>query len=379
MIYIHDNSQHNKNTEHVPNNFDIENNRLSHNNQSIGKVKNILSKYTAYIWNALVGLPITAAYLISNITITSMMQLKRALITDKIDENKIRYLRQKITWFQNWVQQTKEFYSHSWEKILALATQWYDLLEHDFPDILNEYMQHFWLKNKQEYMCFVKDNMEKWIEELDKRWYLQERSNMKSIPRKDKFTFRLLHSLIGWYAQFGQEGYFVSRVRKNEHDLTVQSTTVHEAEHFMQNAIIGNITDKKIHEKNINWMFSPVYYSIFKKMEWVFRSYTIEIKKEDNNKTIDGDTNVWKQVIAWVKEISDIFKYIVKQNDYYGNILEIMARIREIKIFLGITAGQKFTKNHLIKIDGIQFKAWKNIKDNIISNHAFIEFMNKVP
>lgn len=49
MIYIHDNSQHNKNTEHVPNNFDIENNRLSHNNQSIGKVKNILSKYTAYI------------------------------------------------------------------------------------------------------------------------------------------------------------------------------------------------------------------------------------------------------------------------------------------------------------------------------------------
>lgn len=56
-----------------------------------------------------------------------------------------------------------------------------------------------------------------------------------------------------------------------------------------------------------------------------------------------------------------------------------MARIREIKIFLGITAGQKFTKNHLIKIDGIQFKAWKNIKDNIISNHAFIEFMNKVP
>jgi hypothetical protein len=338
--------------------------------------------YGELLVRVVLWVPSVSFYLLWQSIYNTSISLKNTLLWRwKPDQWTITALRNKINGFNHWKNQVKSFYEDRFNDLLVLGIEWYKSLQSEQPEIFAQYMRYYWINSKEEYTDFLTMNIEKWISQVEEKWILAWRANSKRIPELWRAFVFMANMFFTWYCNIWTDNpYFLVRPRKKTVSArSVESTTVHEAEHFMQNALSGSYGTKKDDWDTLSRYVSPVHYAIMKKMTKCFKNIGVPINSKSEE--ISQDTvSVAEHIKKWGKTILFIYKKTIDpwMEKYFTDFWEIMARVREIKHFLWMRKWH-YTMHDLRKLDWIHFQPWHNIKWNITNETAFLHFLNEVP
>ncbi len=272
----------------------------------------------------------------------------------------------KIEAYNSWLMYIIDHYSNNEKrkKILDFAESWYDTMANQNNDILQEYLQYFNIKDKNGYLKFIQNNLQKACEIIKQKSTLAKRYHHKKIPKKSYVIPFLMPDYVYWYCEsgWGDSNLYVDLWWKLNN---IGSTTVHEWEHFFQNAIAGNLSNtKNFDEEAYIWKYCPLFQPLFHDASEIFSNLSISVKVLDNS----SETHFQKNI--------DALKTILFPKEGYWDFREIFARIRQIKYLLWIDKDHQFSENDIKKLDWMWIWRRKKFKKNIIDQKKFIILVN---
>lgn len=277
---------------------------------------------------------------------------------------KIKEAREYISEVHKWIQYIKEYYSHqtTLHKITTKLSEAYD-----------EYSTHFVAKwiSKEEYITKTMSHLKEWLKNI--QCYFVNK-NSRRISTKDRdFVAGHFKKTIGYINSESKYGYILNnKAAKWLVSLYwkqfIQSAAVHELDHYIQQLLFNDLENYPVSEieKIVNQKpydeekVNPLYLYLQEETQWLFRNrmtiYEKLLRKE-----------VEKQK---------------KDPNYELNLLEILSRIRQLKLARLRTLDDELNLES-IKDDDLSSDPTKNmyaweILSQIVDKNKFLEFVNSI-
>jgi hypothetical protein len=248
-------------------------------------------------------------------------------------------------------------------------------MQENSPQELKEYLDYFWIQTAEEYSSLLIDNLQTAVATIDEKAILSDRHHFKRIPESHKWLLAIINSKIKWLAHIGSDAFLLVRLWRGEYTASsIETVAIHEGEHYFQNSLAGNLLDTDNKEQKLLWVWSPIFRLLFKYGTETFKDLHLPVKHQHE------PFRNQRQVIY--SELKQLFRDIVDPTNtnwtYYWNLREILARIRQIQAFLDIDWPQSFDKQHITRLEAANNQVRKKLKNNIISEEKFIDFMKLI-